>query len=1166
MRTRFLGGAAAVAMLTAGLSSPAHAIITPDTTTPAAVIDSGNTQPFVAGLVIRNEAGTGGSTCSGMLINPRTVIFAAHCVDGRAPAAYDAPTGAGNAAQVGYTLNPTFGIPNAITWLSNIGNTSMNNSVMVWYDPRSRNGPARPAGDGTFLPADVAIAAFAAPNEALGRDAINGTMLLFSPVTTQPNITHAGFGQSGTEPGTVRASDFQRRTGTNNLGFLGNQRDINLGFYGTTIADLLSPGTLTFQDLYWTDFDDPSRATRPFFNGPGFTALNASTLDADIFPGNATANEVNTGGGDSGSPLLTTAFGRQASLGVLSQGSRFFFESLGNPNDNSVRTCQSLTVPAPPNNANFSCLGSASGYNPLFLFWDQIVVNNPYKYVQAAAGDGEWTNPARWTQELDPLYAVLSGTTLVNGLPTTPALGVSSAAANVGTVRANPSPPAACAFTGTCPPTGGTGDPIEGESPLPGSVALPDAIALPDTVTLSQELTIAGNPSSTTNPGEVALSGEEGPVGPTEQANTTALWSSGTLIPVNTGTLTGPGTTNFVPDNTNGTAGLQNSARFFEVNLRNAGTTFITGTTVTIDRLNLRGATAGLNIRAGAGLNTTISSFVDNGTLTVNGNFSASALTAFGGKIMGTGTITTLNPLTGFTNTAGRVAPGNSIGTMTHAGNFTQGAGGTFEVEVTNGAADLLNVTGTASLAGTIDVKTFGAAPLKGQSFVVLNAAGGRTGTFTTVVDNIAGVLRPSVTFTANTVVVTIIAPTFCEAAPGAPLCAYLDGLDGATTPAMQAQIQALQNLDPSQIAGALASINPSRVNGQTTLGFQLADLIKLQLGHRSSELLWQSNGGGASATLRAASQVASAGASADVIASAALAAMQSSSSGVADRAGWSLFAAGDIGSADTTNTSGLDEGDAQAFTAGADYSTGDGVIAGFAVSALDGEVKQDYGLGGKTDANGYAGSVYVGVANSYVSVDGYLSYSMSDYETNRTVMPAPLTFVNARGETNGSMMQAGATVNIPLSNSSKLHGATLSAVGGGYYSKLNIDGYTETGAGGWSAIIPDREVESFKAQAGLEVARPFAFSGGVLTPFVRVQASSELVDDGIAFTGSFVAAPASPFTVAMPELGGYWGTVALGATAQLGANSTIYVRYQNEFNREGQEADQVSLAARFGF
>ncbi|MFY8062743.1 MAG: trypsin-like serine protease, partial [Usitatibacteraceae bacterium] len=427
--------------------------MTPATVTPASVVDTTNSRPYWVGLGIRNEAGNGGGTCTGLLINPRTVLFAAHCVDDLDPSAYDGNS-RGNRAQVGYTTDATFGRTNLRNWLfgqdflvpAGDGRT-MVSSTMVWYDTRSRFGSESPLDSGAFLPADIALAGFNTPTELLGRDAQNGIGLLFSQVNGIVPVTIGGYGLSGNGlTGARTASNleesFFRRLGQNVVDFLGDERTLSIGIYGQAIGDISDPAGLRYQDLYWLDFDNPNFATQPFSSSVTRTASN--TLDYNTLGGRAVAGEAITAQGDSGSPLVTSAFGREVSLGVLSQGNRLFFDAVGNPNDNFAF------------GQTFSNYGSLAGYNPLFLYWDQILINNPYKYVTTRAGDGEWTDSTRWTQELDPLYFTLGASNaLVNAVPTSAALGYSAAAPNVGTVNPSPTPPAPCAFLGNCPATGG---------------------------------------------------------------------------------------------------------------------------------------------------------------------------------------------------------------------------------------------------------------------------------------------------------------------------------------------------------------------------------------------------------------------------------------------------------------------------------------------------------------------------------------------------------------------------------------------------------------------------------------------------------------------------------------------------------------------------------------
>ena len=92
---RLLAGAATIALSTVAMSTPAHAIVPNDNIDPNGVYDpdydpdsAENPQGAIdandvysgVGMFFRND----GSVCSGTLINPRTVLFAAHCVNNRA--------------------------------------------------------------------------------------------------------------------------------------------------------------------------------------------------------------------------------------------------------------------------------------------------------------------------------------------------------------------------------------------------------------------------------------------------------------------------------------------------------------------------------------------------------------------------------------------------------------------------------------------------------------------------------------------------------------------------------------------------------------------------------------------------------------------------------------------------------------------------------------------------------------------------------------------------------------------------------------------------------------------------------------------------------------------------------------------------------------------------
>jgi autotransporter-associated beta strand protein len=113
---------------------------------------------------------------------------------------------------------------------------------------------------------------------------------------------------------------------------------------------------------------------------------------------------------------------------------------------------------------------------------------------------------------------------------------------------------------------------------------------------------------------------------------------------------------------------------------------------------------------------------VNGSTLIVNGSIANSALTVNpGGTLGGSGIVdnTTIN--------GGTLAPGNSIGTLTVQGNLVLTAAAAYIVEVSPSQADRTNVTGTATLGGTVQA-VFGAGGVA-QRYTILHADGGLGGT-----------------------------------------------------------------------------------------------------------------------------------------------------------------------------------------------------------------------------------------------------------------------------------------------------------------------------------------------------------------------------------------------------------------------------------------------------
>jgi hypothetical protein len=102
-----------------------------------------------------------------------------------------------------------------------------------------------------------------------------------------------------------------------------------------------------------------------------------------------------------------------------------------------------------------------------------------------------------------------------------------------------------------------------------------------------------------------------------------------------------------------------------------------------------------------------------------------------GGTISGGGTVEG-----NLVNTSGTVGPGNSVGTLTVQGDFTQESAGILAIELAGTADDefdVLAVGGSAVLGGSLDITELLYSPSSIDSWVIMTTSGGITGSFASI-------------------------------------------------------------------------------------------------------------------------------------------------------------------------------------------------------------------------------------------------------------------------------------------------------------------------------------------------------------------------------------------------------------------------------------------------
>jgi autotransporter-associated beta strand protein len=267
----------------------------------------------------------------------------------------------------------------------------------------------------------------------------------------------------------------------------------------------------------------------------------------------------------------------------------------------------------------------------------------------------------------------------------------------------------------------------------------------------------AGIPVQITNSGTVTFAGTSSAGNATIANNFQLLFTNSSTA--GNATITTNGITTFSGNSTGGnaqlivnaganltfefTTGPNGDNQITAGSIAGAGNYILPGKTLTVGSNNLSTEVSGVIVGAGgslvktgsgtltlSGTNTyTGTTTVNAGSLLVDGSIASSSLTTVnsGAALHGSGTVGST-----IVNAGGFLVPGpvgGTPGSINFAGSLAFQSGAFYVVQLNPATASTTNVTGTASLAGTV-LAAFAPGSYVSRQYTILTAAGGVTGTF----------------------------------------------------------------------------------------------------------------------------------------------------------------------------------------------------------------------------------------------------------------------------------------------------------------------------------------------------------------------------------------------------------------------------------------------------
>ncbi len=440
------------------------------------------------------------------------------------------------------------------------------------------------------------------------------------------------------------------------------------------------------------------------------------------------------------------------------------------------------------------------------------------------------------------------------------------------------------------------------------------------------------------------------------------------------------------------------------------------------------------------------------GALLFNGGLGTTTIAA-GALLGGNGTIA------GNLTNSGTLSPGASPGTINVSGNYTQTSTGTLIIELASGASfDQLVISGTATLAGGVQINLLGGFDPVGKSFTFLTAAGGVNGTFGIVTGNALATGRAAV---ASSLIYSATGVTFAYVQlPFAGFALTPNQRAVANAASASSALTTALNVVPaaSQFPAAFNTLSPQGYEVWSDIAFAHATALTDRLMRDHGAIPGHDNYYFDASQRRARTR-------GDL----------------------------DVGSSTFTSTSGL---------VGVDHVVDSTVTAGGFFNY--GETVAGLGRpGSRTSVKDKMLGVRAAWTRDAWFAHGVYAYGWDKYNSTRPVV-FPGTSVIATSNTNGHQWLADLSLGRHLTSG----GLTVSPFAGVLVSGWRANGFTESGAGVFNNRLGNQSARSLRTQAGLEGQLNWEFGSVTLQPHVRAAWLREFSNGARSMRAAFDSVP----------------------------------------------------------